>query len=104
MTGKKLKGYGSARNPLISLVPRDRIELPTRGFSDTAFKFPTFQENHQLIVNTMKQLSWLCQIFSDFYCLFQKNPTQNPTQNPFACLNLLQAGGFTITRHTQESI
>jgi hypothetical protein len=27
------RGYGMNRNPLISVVPRDRFELPTRGFS-----------------------------------------------------------------------
>jgi hypothetical protein len=29
----KNRGYGINRNPLFLLVPRDRIELPTRGFS-----------------------------------------------------------------------
>jgi hypothetical protein len=39
---KRKRGHGDNRDPLFSKVPRDRIELPTRGFSDTAFKFPMF--------------------------------------------------------------
>jgi hypothetical protein len=30
---KKTRGYDLSRNPFISLVPRDGIERPTRGFS-----------------------------------------------------------------------
>jgi hypothetical protein len=35
---KEKRIYGYFRKPLILLVPRDRIELPTRGFSDQIFE------------------------------------------------------------------
>ena len=40
---------GVTANPLILLVPRDRIELPTRGFSVPIFIFPVFPSNSYCI-------------------------------------------------------
>jgi len=38
----KKRGYSMNHNLLILLVPRDRIELPTRGFSDQQAKNAIF--------------------------------------------------------------
>ena len=32
------------------MVPRDRIELPTRGFSDTSLEFPNLLKLHNLLL------------------------------------------------------
>ena len=39
MAFEKNIGHDSNRNPLILMVPRDRIELPTRGFSELSEEF-----------------------------------------------------------------
>ena len=62
MPKNKNRGYDQRRNPLFFLVPRDRIELPTRGFSGTTFEFSN-------ILNSLKVFVITYNPFFNFYLI-----------------------------------